>query len=192
VIYSSATPSFLKEIPAVEILRQIWVQQYYLDGRERALSAFKGNQVYWREKGNLPPAAVAISSPHDAEARYTNKRETTWVGYKVHLTETCDEDAPHLITSVTTTVATEPDNNLTGKIHQDLSEKSLLPKEHLVDAGYSSVDLLRLSKSDYDVDLVCPMRPDNSWQGRTEGAFDISQFAIDWDNNKVTCPNRPV
>jgi hypothetical protein len=31
----------------------------------------------WREKGNLPPAAVAISSPHDAEARYTNKRETT-------------------------------------------------------------------------------------------------------------------
>ena len=146
------------------------------------------SQVYWREKGNLPKdagfayvfsAAVAISSPHDAEARYTNKRETTWVGYKVHLTETCDEDVPHLITSVNTTVATEPDNNLTAKIHQDLSEKSLLPQEHLVDAGYSSVDLLRLSKNDYDIDLVCPMRPDNSWQGRTEGAFDISHFTIE-------------
>ncbi|MHC4536005.1 MAG: hypothetical protein ACYS6K_18810 [Planctomycetota bacterium] len=62
----------------------------------------------------------------------------------------------------------------------------------LVDAGYSSVDLLRLSKSDYDIDLVCPMRPDNSWQGRTEGAFDISQFTIDWDNNKVTCPEGKI
>ena len=188
MVYCSTAPSFLKEVPAVEILRQIWVQQYYLEN----------NQVYWREKGNLPPVAVlsfrnlppavAISSPHDAEARYNSKRETTWVGYKVHLTETCDENTPHLITSVTTTVATEPDNNLTGKIHQDLSHKSLLPQEHLVDAGYSSVELLRLSKSEYDINLVCPMRPDNSWQGRTEGAFDISQFTIDWDNNKVTCP----
>jgi hypothetical protein len=24
------------------------------------------------------------------------KRETRWTGYKVHLTETCEEDAPHL------------------------------------------------------------------------------------------------
>ncbi|MHC4536004.1 MAG: hypothetical protein ACYS6K_18805 [Planctomycetota bacterium] len=138
MVYSSTTSPFLKEIPAIEILRQVWVQQYYREN----------NQVYWREKGNLPPAAVAISSPHDAQARYSNKRETTveesaplsafWVGYKVHLTETCDEDAPHLITSVTTTVATEPDNNLTTKIHQDLAEKSLLPQEHLVDRACTS------------------------------------------------------
>ena len=90
MIYSDATPSFLSVVPAVEIMRTIFVQQYYIEA----------DQVYWREKGNLPPAALAISSPHDAEARYTNKRDTTWVGYKVHLTETCDEDSPHLITSV--------------------------------------------------------------------------------------------
>jgi hypothetical protein len=52
--------------------------------------------------------------------------------------------------------------------------------------------LLRLSKNDYDINLVCPMRPDNSWQGRTYGAFDISQFTIDWDNNKVTCPEGKI
>lgn len=177
-IYAPSTPDFLREIPAVETLRQIFLQQYYVEQ----------SQVYWREKGNTPPAAVAIPSPHDTEARYTNKRDIAWVGYKVHLTETCDEDLPHLITSVNTTVATDPDNNLTQQVHNDLDQKALLPKEHLVDGGYASIDLLRSSKADYDIDLICPMRPDNSWQGRTEGAFDISQFAIDWQNNSVTCP----
>ena len=37
-----------------------------------------------------PPAAVRITSPYDLEARYSSKRDTHWVGYKLHLTETCD------------------------------------------------------------------------------------------------------
>ena len=178
MIYSSATLAFLREIPAVEIMRIIFLQQYYR----------QENQVDWREKGNLPPAGVSISSPHDAEARYTSKRETTWVGYKVHLTETCDDQTPHLITCVTTTVATDPDNTVTEQIHHELDKKELLPTEHLVDAGYPSIDLLINSRSEYGIDLVCPMRPDNSWQARTDGAFDISCFTIDWDNQNVTCP----
>jgi transposase len=44
------------------------------------------------------------------------KREVTWVGYKVHLTETCDEDLPHLITHVETSVATEQDINALNAI----------------------------------------------------------------------------
>ena len=42
-------------------------------------------------------------SPYDPEARYARKETTTWVGYNVHLTETCDDGAPHLITHVETT-----------------------------------------------------------------------------------------
>ena len=41
-----------------------------------------------------------IASPYDPDARYSTKRGIAWVGYKVHLTETCDEDQPHLITQV--------------------------------------------------------------------------------------------
>jgi len=177
MVYSQA-PDWLSSIPAIETMRQIWVQQYHI----------QGGKVHWRTKSNLPPPAVMISSPHDTDARYSRKRETTWVGYKVHLTESCDEDVPHLITSVQTTVGTEPDNNVTEKLHDDLNERELLPSEHLADMAYGSVDLLFSSRSDYGIELFCPMRPDNSWQARTEGAFDLSYFTVDWQNQKVVCP----
>lgn len=45
-----------------------------------------------------PPSALLIHSPYDLEVRYSSKRETHWVGYKVHLTETCDANQPDLIT----------------------------------------------------------------------------------------------
>ena len=44
--------------------------------------------------------------------------------------------------------------------------------------GYSSTDLLRDSKNEYGIDMICPMRPDNSWQARTEGAISFSVFAL--------------
>ena len=53
---------------------------------------------------------MRITSPYDLEARYSSKRETHWVGYKVHLTETCDADYPELITQVMTTPATTQDS----------------------------------------------------------------------------------
>jgi len=65
----------------------------------------------------LPPAALLIQSPHDVQARYGIKRTTTWTGYKVHLTETCEEDLPNLITHVATTDATVPDTELLEPIH---------------------------------------------------------------------------
>jgi transposase len=37
------------------------------------------------------------------------KRTHTWIGYKVHLTESCDADLPHLVTQVQTTIATGTD-----------------------------------------------------------------------------------
>src|SRR5260221_9039249 len=95
-------PSWLRQIPAVQSLRHIWIQNYY---REEGL-------VHWRRAGNLPPAAKAIVSPFDSPARYSIKRQTEWTGYKVHLTETCDSHAPHLIVAQRTTEATTQDNQL--------------------------------------------------------------------------------
>ncbi|MSQ48101.1 MAG: hypothetical protein EXR78_06900 [Deltaproteobacteria bacterium] len=70
----------------------------------------------WRQKDNIPPAAPRISSPYDPDTRYAHKRSTTWVGYKVHVTETWDEELPHLMTNVQTGDAVL-NNNVLPHIH---------------------------------------------------------------------------
>lgn len=177
-LYDEATPSWLRELPAVEILRQVWIQQFM----------HEGGQVKWRKAGNMPPAAIMIESPYDAEAHYSRKRAQQWVGYKVHLSESCDPELPHLITHVETTPATTQDSQMTATIHRRLAEKGLLPETHLVDAGYVDAAELVESEQQYQVELFGPVRPDNSWQARTEEAFDLPCFAIDWQAQSVTCP----
>ena len=164
--------------PVVQTMRTVWLQQFYIEE----------DIVHWRVKGNLPPSTIMISSPHDIDARYSTKRKMSWIGYKVHLTETCDSDTPHLITHVETTYAPDQDITVTGKIHSDLNAKQLLPKEHIADAAYGSGCLIVSSQKEYDIDLLCPVRADSSWQAQTQGAFDISQFSIDWQKCQVTCP----
>ena len=120
-IYAVEAPAWLREIPAVEILRRIWMQNYvWVEG-----------QLHWRNNDQLPPGKQFINSPYDLEARYGKKRETRWTGYKVHLTETCEEDAPHLITHVTTTAATTTDEAMTETIHAELEQTKLTPRQHL-------------------------------------------------------------
>jgi transposase len=36
--------------------------------------------------------------------------------------------------------------------------------------------------------LIGPMRPNGSWQTKVEGAYDLSQFRINWKTRQVTCP----
>lgn len=167
----------LAERLSIEILRQVWVQNFYqMEG-----------QVCLRDPKDQPPSAQRISSPYDMEARYSSKRDTSWVGYKVHLTETCDHDAPNLITHVETRPSTEPDHETIEAIHYDLAETDCLPDEHVVDQGYMSVELLVKSQQAYGIELLGPVPADNSWQAR-EGGYDSTQFAIDWENQSVTCP----
>jgi transposase len=84
------------------------------------------------------------------------------VGYKVHLTETCDQQQVHLITNVQTTPAHVGDGSQMETIHQSLNEKELLPEEHLVDAGYVESALLVSSQANYSVQLNGPVRPNSS------------------------------
>ena len=81
-----------------------------------------------------------------------------WVGYKMHFTETCDDDAPHLITHVETTKASVTDDAVTERIHEALKEKHLLPDKHIVDTGYVDAKLLVESQQNYGVDLLGPTR----------------------------------
>jgi transposase len=169
-------------IPAVETLRHVWLQQYYVDD----------GHIHQRKKGNLPPGRQRIISPYDIEARYSKKRSTTWCGYKVHLTETCEDDLPQVITNVETTPSTTQDVSVTETIHEHLEEKELLPEDHLVDAGYVDAGNLAESESDYGVNLLGPTRPDSSWQAKAGEGFDISSFVVDWEQEQVTCPQGCV
>ena len=171
-------PDWLRQIPSVDILRQTWVHQYFVDD---------GN-VKLRSAKDLPPAGQRYDSPYDPQARYGNKRSTTWTGYKVHLTETCDENRLHLITHVETTQAHISDTDQTQPIHEALDGKALLPKEHVVDAGYVDGPLLVDSLQEFGIELIGPVRPDVSWQTKAANGYDLSQFQIDWEKHQVTCP----
>ena len=92
------------------------------------------------------------------------KRGTTWIGYKAHLSETCDPEEPHVIVNVLTTPAPVTDFEVTGPIHAALAGRDLLPATHFVDAAYIDAGLLTESKSEHQIDLVGPLRGDVSWQ----------------------------
>ncbi len=136
----------------------------------------------------MPSPAALICSPYDPEARYSTKRGSSWVGYKVHLTESCDEGAPRLITNVETTPATTPDDNMVEVVHRSLERRNLLPSEHLIDKGYTDAKVLVTSRREHGVDIIGPVAQDPSWQAREHAGFDKSAFAVDWDPKVVTCP----
>lgn len=111
-----------------------------------------------------------------------------WVGYKVHFTETCDENRPHLITHVETTTASIQDDQVLEGIHQALSQQEILPTIHLVDAGYTDAEGLVNSQRDYGITLMGPVAADASWQARAAEGFDKASFLIDWEQKHVICP----
>jgi transposase len=129
-----------------------------------------------------------IKSPYDPEALYAQKRTSSWVGYKVHLTETCDDDFPHLITHVETTPAPQADDEAIAPIHEALAAHDLLPKQHVVDTGYVDAQELVTSQQRYGVDLFGPTREDYHWQARECTGFEASQFAVDWLQECAICP----
>jgi transposase len=68
----------------------------------------------------------------------------SWVGYKVHLTESCDEGFPHLITDVHTTAATATDVKQLSAIQQRLAASGVLPAELFADSSYGYVGAISL------------------------------------------------
>lgn len=177
-LFDPTAPEWLRLVPAVEILRQVWVQNY-----QRV-----DDIVRWRASQDLPPASCSISSPYDKEAHYAKKRSTQWEGYKVHLTETCEADQPLIVTHVETTSAPISDEAMTATIHTQLDRKGLLPNQHIVDAGYVDAQLLVESQRDYHIDLVGPARKNSHWQAMENTGYDLDHFPIDWEQQHATCP----
>jgi transposase len=89
----------------------------------------------------LPPVAERMQSPYDPQAHFSMKRQLSWTGYKAHVTETCDDDAAHLITHVKTCPSMQPDMTSKAEIQDRLAAKGLLPAAHFVDSAYVDAEL---------------------------------------------------
>lgn len=177
-LYADPDCASLRQAPAVEALRQIWLQNYsWLDG-----------QLQWRQAGNLPSAAQMIRSPYDRDSRYGTKRALSWGGYQTTLSEICAVDEPHFITHVLTSPATDSDVSHTAPIQQALVDKQLPPSTHLADSGFLSAELCVQSQQAWQIELLGPLRPDSSWQARAAQGFAGAHFQVDWAAQRVTCP----
>ena len=73
-------------------------------------------------------------------------------------------------------------------IQADVAAKGLLPDQQLVDAGYISAKRILHSRETHGMDVMGPVHSDPSWQARTPGALHVEQFRIDWQHQRVTCP----
>lgn len=172
------TPQAVREVAEVALLRRIFAQHYEQQGQ----------RVQWRD-GPAVSNEDRIVSPYDQQARSSRKRDRVWLGYKVHLTETCDQDpsCPHLITHVETTPATLPDTEVLGPIQEQLRAKELAPAEHYVDQGYPSGAQL-VKQAQLGTQIIGPVGQDTSWQQREQSGYAVGDFALDWQGQVATCP----
>lgn len=193
-VYDPRSEHWLRELPAVQTLRTVLLQNYTrtADRNGRLVTARREKA----EDGGagLAPGHLRIASPYDTETRWSTKRDTFWNGYKLHVSESCTnapEDArtaPNLITNVATTASTVPDTKALDGIHQQLQHRNLLPSEHYLDSGYPSADLIVKSRQTYGIALITPVLLDQSRQARENAGFQADAFTIDWKYQQVTCP----
>ncbi|MFC5598918.1 IS1182 family transposase [Deinococcus cellulosilyticus] len=175
----SAKEILQKQFSEVEAFQHIWKRHFRRTSRGVELIP----------SDELPPARLGVESPYESEAKYSTKRGKEWVGYKVHYTETCDEDLPHLIVHIDTTTAEANDAPRLELIHQALQKRALLPAQHWVDAGYVSAEQLCQSQNQYGIGLIGPPRGTRKWQKGPDDRFDLRDFRVLWDEEKVICPS---
>ncbi|HET6482769.1 MAG TPA: transposase [Actinoplanes sp.] len=187
-VYDPQAPVWLAELPPIDTLRQVLLQNY-----TRTTGNHGREVIKRREKApdgdGLPPGHRRIASPYDTDARWGVKRDTFWLGYKLHLTETCDDPPactcppagdnpsperrhgngcerlvfPNLITQVATTDATVTDNQMTAPIHDALAARNLKPGRHYVDSGYLSAAIVVTARTHHGVALIGPLLGRVSW-----------------------------
>jgi transposase len=212
-VYDKPAPAWLRELPAIEVLRRVLLQNY-----TRTITGNGREVIKRREKepegDGLPPGHARIASPYDTDARWGVKRDAFWLGYKLHVTETCDDQPrcgcpaagdggpgrrghdkdcaspafPNLITHVATTEATVPDSQLTAVICDDLAAKNLAPGRSYIDSGYLSAALVVTALATWGIALIGPLLADTSAQARAGAGYARADFTIDYDNRTVTCP----
>ena len=205
--YEESAPPWAREIPAVQVLRTVLIQNFHLDRDGQ------GQEVIRRREPGLesgvPPAHLKISSPYDTDARWGAKKDLLWLGYKLHVTETCDDPPgcgcvpdpaaarpsrcahdvlPNIITGVATTAAAVHDSQMTIPAAAALDAKGLPPARLYADSGYAAPGHVLAAARRHGITLVTPLLADTSRQARDNAGYDRSAFTIDYHARTATCP----
>ena len=173
---AEATPPALRALPEVEVLATVWSQQFRV---------VEGKVVY-QESGPYD-GKTQIQTPHDPEARYSKKGKQRWVGDKLQVTETDDENLPHLITDVDVTSSVETDYEALDAIQGRLESRGVVPEKHYTDGGYVDEGNL-VSSAARGIDLFGPVQADRSPQARWPDGITLAQFHLDRETCTATCP----
>ncbi|MEU0929013.1 IS1182 family transposase [Streptomyces malaysiensis] len=209
--YQDEAPPGLRDLPAVQVLRQVRVQQYWYDGdgqlrwrgpkttRDRASRRATEQRNTGKTKADgrpdpasarVPWSSMEIVTPHDPEARYSQKvtaaGQRDWIGYRDHRSETCDRPGPNVIVQVVTRPAPEQDIDALDRIHQGLTEQGFQPTEHVLDGGYITPDSIHRTEQRWGIGLLGPVRDDPCASQRP--GFAKEDFRIDWQARTLTCP----
>ena len=74
--------------------------------------------------------------------------------------------------------------------HSDAAFESrgLLPQTHVADTGFVNSALFVEARERFGVDLVGPTRGDRQWQAQAVAGFAARDFAIDFAQQRATCP----
>jgi transposase len=215
-VYAPGQPAWLRQLPAVQVLRQVLLQNYTRTTARNGREVIKRREKTDEGGDGLPPASIRLTSPYDTDARWAAKRDTFWNGYKIHISETCATKAddaarpastvmsahdtaqgpkpgraprrPNLITNVATTSSTLPDSKALEDIHQSQRHRGLLPDEHYLDSGYASAELITGSLTRHGVALITPVLLDTSRQAKAKKGFAAHDFTIDWQAQQAICP----
>ncbi|MEU9891475.1 transposase [Sphaerisporangium sp. NPDC051011] len=205
-VYAADAPPRLRRLPKVQILRQVWVQQYWTDQdgtlgwrgpkstRDRQSRRTKQRRsVTAPAAGGRPDPSLAqvpwsgmeIVTPHDAEARYCHKAgKAEWIGYRDHQSETCEANGPNVIVHVAIRPVPEQDIDAVDAIHAALIAQGLAPAEHVVDGGYVTPDVIHHAAARWGIFLLGPVRS----EPRPRPGFTKEDFHIDWQARTLTCP----
>jgi len=165
-----SAPQAVQQLPEVEVLRTV-LQQQFPSGPDGP-------------PAKRPTGRDVIETPHESEARRAVKREQSWVGYKMQVTETCDENAPHLIVDLEPTEALANDSPELRNVQARLEKQGTLPGEQQVDQGYMSGENL-VKSAELGIQLLgVPL-------GDTQGppGFRQADFQIDEVAQQATCPD---
>ena len=160
----------LQQLPEVVVLRQVLTQQFPAgpDGPPAS---------------KRPSGEGIIESPHEPEARGAMKREQGWVGYRAHVTESCDEGRPHLIVDLQASEAMAQDSGELAVLQARLQAQEVVPSEQQADQGYVNGRNIATSRQ-RGIELVGPVPADHL----DRPGFRQEDFVIDEAAHQVVCP----
>src|SRR5512139_1326043 len=171
------TPEAVRLLPELVTLRQVWVQQF-----ERQPDSQPVKVRSSRRRGQGKDTLV---SPHDPQARWSEKRGQSWLGYRLEVTETAEDDvSTQFITDIDSVAANVYDSETLKAIQTRLISRDLKPTQHYVDEGYTSGANL-VHSAQRGIELLGPVSLDTA--GKPPG-YCQSDFDVDFEAQQATCP----